>query len=192
MPINEPRQTFIPKKSLAVKGGSSKHSNGIFFGIALIIFLLAVASAVGAYGYRVYLEKRVQTLGVNLDRAKEAFEPALIREFQQLSARIDSADRVLSQHVALSGFFSVLGDLTLKSIRFTRFTYTVDETSMNISLAGTARNYSSVALQSDVFGESPYLKNPLFSNLGLDKAGNVTFDFSARVDPSLILYQGTF
>ena len=56
-------------------------------------------------------------------------------------------------------------------------------------LEGEARSYSSVALQSDIFGDNKYLKNPIFSNLGLAKSGDVTFNLELNLDPSVMLYK---
>jgi hypothetical protein len=55
-------------------------------------------------------------------------------------------------------------------------------------MKGRAKSYASVALQSDVFAEIPFLKEQLFENPNLDPQGNVTFDYSAEVDPSLLSY----
>lgn len=190
MPINESTRTFIPKKSVIGEKRKAGNSSGIFFGVSLIIFLLSIVSAGVLYGYGAYLNKRVDSLGASLERAKSAFEPALIRELQQLDARMDSAEKVLSGHIAVSALFSALQNLTLKSIRFNRFSYTRTDKSIDIQLSGVAKSYSSIALQSDIFGDSN-LSETLFSNLGLDREGNVTFNFSAKISQSLILYQNT-
>ena len=190
MPINESKQTFIPKKSLSETNVPKRRSSSIFFIVALIIFLLSVVTAIGAYGYKTYLDKRVGNLSVSLERAKAAFEPALIQELKQLNTRLKSASDILSKHIAFSRLFGELEKLTLKSVRFDHFSYKMDEKNrILLELSGQATSYSSIALQSDIFGDSIYIKNPLFSNLGLNKKGDVTFDFSAELDPELVIYK---
>lgn len=190
MPVNEPKQTFIPKKSIGEKKDSPKRrGGGLFFGIALLVFILTAAASGGVYAYKVYLENRVDSMSADLERAKQAFEPSLIRELQRLNTRMDAADRIITRHVALSSLFETLGELTLKTVQFERFTYTFSEETVQITLQGKAQDYSSVALQSDSFAENPFVKNPIFSNLGLDETGNVTFDVEANIDPILISYK---
>ncbi len=191
MPGNDSRHTFIPKTALTAPGATEKkgRSFGLFLGISLIIFILAVLASAGAYAYRAYLTARVANLSTALNRAKAAFEPDTILALKRFNARTDAADQLLARHIAPSVFFSVLEDLTVKSIRFSKFTYSFDGSQVQAAISGLARNYSSVALQSDIFGKSPYIQNPVFSNLNLDKAGNVTFDVVVKVDPALILYK---
>jgi len=189
MPLNEPKQSFIPKKTLAEQGKKRRRGFGLFFGVSLIIFVITVATAVATYSYQSFLGNRIANMTQSLERAKQAFEPALILELKRLNARINSAEGALAGHVAPSEFLALLEQSTLKNVQFTRFEYQVSGDVAQISLNGIARNYSSVALQSDVFGNSKFIKNPIFSNLGLDQNGNITFDVVADVDASLILYR---
>lgn len=190
MPGNDPRHTFIPKTATVLAAAPKKsRSFGLFFGITLVIFLFTALSAIGVYAYRAYLAARVANLSVTLERARAAFEPDTILALKRFNARTNTADALLARHIAPSVLFSVLEDLTVGSVRFSKFTYSFDGTQAKMDLSGLARSYSSVALQSDIFAKSPYMKNPVFSNLNLDKAGNVTFDVTVQVDPLLLLYK---
>jgi len=189
MPINEPKQSFIPKKTLGEQGKKKRRTFGLFFGVSVIIFILTVATAGATYSYRSFLDSSISNMTQSLERAKQAFEPALILELKRLNARINSANSILSNHIALSEFLRLLEENTLKTVQFSRFEYDVSGDIVQISLRGKARDYSSVALQSDLFGDSKFIKNPIFSNLGLDQNGNVTFDVVANIDLSLILYK---
>lgn len=164
---------------------------GVFFGISLVIFIIVVVVSIGLYGYGKFLEKRLESMNISLERARASFEPATILELKRMNGRITGADQILAQHVAFSEFFKLLETLTLKSVRFDQFDYAYAPEGITVSLKGKAYNYSSVALQSDIIGASTYLKNPIFANLGLDSKGNVSFDLSVYVDPSLVLYKET-
>lgn len=190
MPLNEGTTSFIPKKSLAEKRPEG-HMGGVFFGISLVIFIIVVVVSIGLYGYGKFLEKRLESMNISLERARASFEPATILELKRMNGRITGADQILAQHVAFSEFFKLLETLTLKSVRFDQFDYAYAPEGITVSLKGKAYNYSSVALQSDIIGASTYLKNPIFANLGLDSKGNVSFDLSVYVDPSLVLYKET-
>ncbi len=188
----EPKQSFIPKKPLSSvkQKPRSGSSAGLFFGISLIIFVISVGTGTFLYAYNVFLEKKVTNMNTSLERAKSAFEPSLIMELKRVNTRIGFAEKILDKHVAFSKFFKILEEDTLKSVRFKQFTYSIDNKGgVDIDISGEARDYSSIALQSDVFGDNKYIKNPIFSNLGLDSFGNITFNLTAGVDPSLVLYK---
>jgi len=188
--VTESKQTFIPKKPLSVKEKTRGTGVGLFFGVSLIIFLITIGSSIFLYSYGIFLEKRVENMSASLERAKSAFEPSLIIELKRVNARISATEEILKKHMAFSEFFKTLEENTLKSIRFKQFTYsTNDNGGIDVALNGEASGYSSIALQSDAFGDNKYIKNPIFSNLGLDNFGNVTFNMTASVDPLLVLYK---
>ena len=162
----------------------------MFFLGALIIFLAAVIASVGVFLYKQVTTQNLDEKKLQLEMARAAFEPALIKELALLDLRIQSAEEILDSHVALSAFFNLLEQSTLKSIQFNDFTYSVsDGGGMRIQMHGRGLSFSSVALQSDVFGKDPFIQNSIFSNLDLDDVGNVIFDFSASVDPTLVSYR---
>ena len=113
----------------------------------------------------------------------------MIAELKRLDTRLDTLDGLLKNHIAFSNFFSLLSNETLQSIRFTRFEYSYESVDGPVvRLAGRASGYSSVALQSDVFGKSKYFHNPIFSDMTLDNEGNVIFNVSLIIDPVLLEY----
>lgn len=188
--------SFIPKKSLATASQSqrteiagAKSSIGIVFLITLIIFIGVLALAIGVFLYQQFLLQNIEKKSASLDRARAAFEPALIEEIGRLDIRMNSAQEILDNHKALSVFFDLLETSTLVSLQFQDLVYKVDELGkVNVSMSGSASSFSSVALQSDIFGENKFIQEPIFSNLNLDNKGNVVFDFSAFIDPRLLSY----
>ena len=188
--------SFIPKKSLTTatqnqnRGvAEAKSSIGIVFLITLIIFISVVALAIGVFLYQQFLFQNIEKKRNSLERARAAFEPALIEEIGRLDMRMKSAREILDNHKALSVFFDLLETNTLASLQFENFNYKIDETDrISISMNGVAPGFSSVALQSDIFGENKFKQEPIFSNINLDNKGNVIFDFSAYVDSRLLSY----
>lgn len=187
--------SFIPKKSLSIasqkqSGRKSRSNVGIVFLLTLIIFVGAIATSVGVFLYQQFLLQSIEKKKASLELARAEFEPALIEEMGRLDTRILSAKDILSEHKAASSFFNLLEDNTLVSIQFENLDYKTDETGrVKISMKGMASNFSSVALQSDIFGGNKFIKEPIFSNLNLDNKGSVVFDFSAFIDPRLISYE---
>jgi hypothetical protein len=182
--------SFIPKKSL-VESSKPKTSgvNLIALG-SVVIFTLALGASAAVFLYGAYLKGNIAAKEKTLAKEKEAYEPATIEELRRLDGRIESAKDLLKNHVALSGLLGYLSKATLESVRFTSFEYSyAADGTIKLSMDGEAESFGSIALQSDEFAKSRYVKEPIFSNLNLDQDGNVVFDFTASVEPSLVSYE---
>ena len=125
------------------------------------------------YSYGKLVEKRIADKSAWLEQARGAFEPSLITEMERVDTRINTANEILARHVAFSEFFKILEELTLQNVRFSRFDYSFIDGAPQVMLEGEARSYSSVALQSDIFGDNKYLKNPIFPTSDLQRAGTL-------------------
>jgi hypothetical protein len=55
-------------------------------------------------------------------------------------------------------------------------------------MKGVARDYNSLAYQSEVMGKNRYFKDQIFSNFALTQEGRVGFIFETMVDPALLDY----
>lgn len=180
--------SFIPQKPLENKVESSGSQTSIFLVASIFIFIISLVATGSVYFYKSLLNKKIENMSASLEKAKAAFEPALILELKKLNSRIDASSSIMAKHMAASQVFELLEELTLKSIRYKKFGYSTTNEKITVSVSGEAKNYSSVALQSSILGKSPYIKDPIFSNLSLDNKGNVNFDLTAYVDPSLVSY----
>jgi polyisoprenoid-binding protein YceI len=59
-----------------------------------------------------------------------------------------------------------------------------------VELTGSAKNYATIALQSDAFSSNSLIKNPVFSNLTVDdKTRTVSFKLSFSVNIADLSYQ---
>jgi hypothetical protein len=184
--------SFIPKKPLAEDRSTSPRSVSLLGLIATVIFITALVSAGGVYLYKGRVAKNIITMQGELESARNAFEPSLITQLGSLDRRIASANELLKNHIVVSPIFEALQLNTLKSIQFTKFSYTtpMDASSqIPVHMAGRARDYASIALQSDQMGANKNIHNAIFSNLALDeRTGFVTFDLAFTVDPDLVRY----
>lgn len=190
MDSNKFSQSFIPKESLA--GGMNFRVGqglGIFTLMAIIIFLISIGAFGVAYLYKQSIAKEISKLDTDLARTREIFQPTTIAEFKKLSSRLSVADKLLNNHTAFSRVFDVLGEATLQSVYFNSFSLNSTDQGFALTLKGVAKNFSSVALQSDIFGKNQAIKNPIFSNLNLDLKGSVVFDITALIDSALLSYK---
>lgn len=184
--------SFIPKKPIVEDRDTSKRPVGLLTIISFFLFFAMIISLGGLYFYKSSLMKSVAQMEKDLTIAKNRFEPAKINQLETLDKRLESSSEILTKHIAISPVFQELGDITMKSVRYTKFSYDLgkDESSnVMIHLSGVATGYRSVALQSDLFSENEHFIDPVFSNLALDDKGNVTFELVFGVDPSFVDYK---
>lgn len=164
----------------------------IFILVAIVALAAALALAAGVFLYDRFLDANVQKKSEQLERARQAFEPALIQELVRLDSRLQAADDILARHLAPSELFSLLEELTLQSIEYDSMNYRVaEDNAIEVRLRGKARSVNGVALQASVLGQHNAFVNPIFSNLDLVNDG-VTFEVTAFVNPSALRYTNVF
>ena len=183
--------SFIPKKPLDTgmrRGGGGTY--GLFFLIALLIFIASLIAAGGAFLYQQYLQQELASKMDSLKKTEDAYDPAVIQDLLRLDDRINNAEMLLNKHVAISSIFAFIGTQTLKNVYFTTFNYQLNpDGSANISLNGVADSFATVALQSDQMGSAKLLKNVVFSGIGGSQGGTIAFSLAATVDASVINYR---
>jgi hypothetical protein len=194
--METPIQTsFIPKKPMdsspSVSSSSNRPTNWILF-IATIIFIASLALAVGVYFHRAYLIKQQAALDSQIERAKASFEPEFVSDIEKLDRKLTASSKILENHITASPVFELLSTLTLKQIRYSEFSFTVDENNVSnarVLLSGKADGYRTIALQADLFSSNRNIIDPIFSNLVLDEKGQVLFDLAFEVPIDSILYE---
>lgn len=183
--------SFIPKQPLVekkIKGVSA--SAGIFSIIGWFIFLIVIAASLGVFAYEQYITKSIESKGTELSNRIKSFDTATVDHFVKLNSRLKAAATILSNHLAVSTLFDLISKSTVQSVQFTDMKYSYEDVGkLNLSLSGKAPDFASVALQSDTFSSQTYLKNQVFSNLGLDQDGGVLFKFTASVDQASLQYK---
>ena len=144
----------------------------------------------GAYLYKNYLMKSITKMESDLNLAKNRFEPVKINQLKLLDERLQSSSDILTKHIAISPIFEALQVITMKTIRYTKFSYDFgDKNKILVKISGQAIGYRSVALQAELFSKNKNLIDPSFSNLSLDDKGNVLFDLEFSVDQSFVDYK---
>lgn len=158
--------------------------------IIFTIFLTTLAATAGVYVYKYYLERQIGILKQDFEAAKKDFNQTFVDEASRLSQRLSASKDILKNHVSASAIFDLLQRNTLQTVAFNNFGYSKDDLgNVKITTSGVAKNYSSIALQSDAFVEQiSCIKNPVFSGLSLDSSGNVVFKFDAVLDLGVVNY----
>ncbi|KKQ47452.1 MAG: hypothetical protein US65_C0010G0010 [Candidatus Yanofskybacteria bacterium GW2011_GWC2_37_9] len=186
--------SFIPKKPIVEKRATSTHSIGFFTVISIFILFTVLLASLALFFYKTVLTKNIAQMEKDLNLAKNRFEPSKIKELQVLDKRINSSNEILAHHIAVTPIFQALQLLTMKTVRYTKFDYSLEDgkdPKIIVKMSGQALGYSSIALQSDLFAKNKNLIDPVFSNLSLDDKGNILFDLEFLVDPSFVDYKQT-
>ncbi len=184
--------SFIPKKPMVKEYSAGPRPIGLLTIVSLFILFTVLLTSGGLYFYKGIMTKKIATMKSDLERAQNRFEPAKIKELQILDKRLTSANQILSKHIAISPIFEALQEVTMKSVRYTKFGYDFGEgrdAKINIKMSGVTLGYSFLALQSDLFATNKNFIDPVFSNLALTENGNVTFDLNFSVDPAFVDYK---
>ncbi|MEK7539346.1 MAG: hypothetical protein AAB595_01770 [Patescibacteria group bacterium] len=186
--------SFIPKRPMVAEHIATTRSVGVFTVIAIFILFTVLLATGALYFYKGVLAKNITQMETDLNLAKNRFEPSKITELQVLDKRLNASSEVLSNHTAITPIFQALSLITMKTVRYTKFSYdfgTEKNAKAVVKISGLAVGYRSVALQSDLFAKNKDLIDPVFSNLTLDDKGNVLFNLEFSVDPSFINYKKT-
>lgn len=183
--------SFIPKKPIISESTTIKKPVGPLVIISIFLLFAVLIFAGGLYFYKEATAKKIEKMQKDLGLAQSSFEPAKITELQVLDKRLRAANEILNNHMMITPVFEALEAMTLKTVRFTDFDYSIDaETAqIKVAMSGEAKGYRYVALQSDIFAKNKNFIDPVFSNLTLDQAGNVLFDLEFSVDPAFVNYK---
>lgn len=180
-----------------VVGNNTQPRMNFFLLISIILLFCVAITSIVLFLYKNTLMNNIKGLQQSLSIAKDSFQLESISELQIFDKRMSASNQILASHTVLSPVFSLLSEITIPTIQFTRLSLEpgVDGKTFTARLSGLARSYKSIAVQIDVFNGSKgrYFKNVVFSNLVLqnDKInkGYVSFDLSFTIDPTLISYE---
>ena len=191
--------SFIPKRPVATAASVDTGATGTTIGIlSLVVVVIIVGTALSYVGVYLYGKQSVQqkeSLQKTITQAKDGLGADFISQMKRLNGRIDGVKTLIKQHVVVSPIFKVLQDTTLQSVQYKDFSYqfTNDPVAkadiVKVKLSGTAKGYSTIALQADAFTRSPIIKNPVFSGLSVDDKKRVTFTLNFDIMASDLSYQ---
>ncbi len=183
--------SFIPKKPVAgeVEKVNVVHDTDIFTLAATIVFIVTALLYGGLYFYKNLIVKQIAEANKQLEDARSAILPDKIKELLDANSRIDTASNLLEKHLVNSRMLLLLGELSVKKLKFNDLVYSNKTGSPTIKINGEVQSYNALARQQQIFTESEYVKNPTFSNIGLDAVGSIKFQFTSNIDSNLLSYR---
>lgn len=185
--------SFIPKRTLDTQTRIERADTvSIFTVLSTLVFFISILAAGGIFFWKQTLTNQVAEVESLLVREQQSFDAQGIADLTQLDRRLTASAQLLDSRLYTSKIFQLLDSNTIQTVRFSKFSVDpslVDKTKLKIMVSGQAKDYASVALQSDVFSKlSQSILEYEFSNLTLDQAGNVLFDMSATVDKNIVFF----
>ena len=183
------QSSFIPKKNYEEKMSQKSNYTGLLMFVSMAVFLGMLLATAGGYFYSNFLQNEIQTKSATLVRENDSLDLALIQDLSKLDKRIKSAEEILNAHLSLMPLFELLEKNTLKGVAFKEFNFSIGKGDYILELDGVALDYTSIALQSNVFGKDKNILEPIFSDLGVGPDGLVTFSMSAKIDSRLLSYR---
>ena len=182
---------FIPKQGA---GGSSikKGSyNNLFFFIAVGIFILALFAWGGLLVYEYFLEEERQALETELSQKVAAnVDRGLVDELKELDDKLVAAETLLDNHVNPALLFGLIEQDTLTtSVRYSSFSYSVEEGELVVSLSGEAKSFASLGYQKTVLEQDERIISPEIGSFNInEEAGLIEFDLTYRVDKGVVSF----
>ncbi len=184
--------SFIPKKPMVKEYSVGPRPIGLLMILSMFVLITVLVASAALFFYKGIAARSLLTMKNNLTLAQNRFEPSKIKELQVLDKRLNASNQILSKHIAITPIFEALQAVTMKSVRYTKFTYAYGEgkdATIHVKMSGVTLGYSFLALQSDLFAQNKNFIEPVFSNLNLLENGNVAFDLDFAVDPSFVDYK---
>ncbi len=168
-----------------------EHEGGLTDLITLLAVVGFVASgvlAIGTYFYLQYVTSESAQMQNQIKTVQASLNTGLIQQITRLDLRMNTAESLLSTHIAPSAFFSALDQTTLTTVAFQSLTFNaIDAKGVALKMTGIARDVNSVALQADLFGKSGVITDSIFSGIDQQVDG-VHFSVSGYVNPASINY----
>ena len=185
------QSSFIPKDASAPTPLPRRREGGlseVFILIAVVLLVASAALAGAVFLYQEYVGSSATSKVTQLQRAQAAFEPSLIQQITRLDDRMQSAEVILTHHIAPSSFFNALEQSTLSTVAFQSLDFQAgDAQHLSLKMVGIAQGVNSIALEGDLFSKNGVITNPIFSDISR-QADGVHFTLTAILNPSAINY----
>jgi hypothetical protein len=192
--------SFIPKRPVSTESVSSSSAHrgsiGLLSVITIVIILGTGVAFAGVYLYQQTLLSQQAKLQQAITTAQNGLGSSFVSDMKRLSLRINGVNTLINNHVVVSPIFAALQATTLQTVQYKTFTYQfitdpgTNAQMVQVQITGTAKDYNTLALQSDAFAQSSLITNPVFSNLTVeDKSTLVDFKLSFTVVPSSLSYE---
>lgn len=194
--------SFIPKKPVNATRPqvetTDSHGVSAFMAIGVIAFVISILAAGGVYGWKAYIISQRDGYNDILHARQKEFNSNSIAEYKQIADKIDTAKRVLANHLSTTLIMDSINHFTSQGIRFISMDLSVGGekggNNITVQLTGYGQAYKVVAFQSDLFSdlENHGLRNVItsgaMSSPVQNLSGTVSFDMTLTINPEEVSY----
>lgn len=155
--------------------------------VSLVILAASLITAGAVFGYGKYLESVIDVKTAALEEARAAIDQSQVEELIRLKDRFVYGRNLLENHITSSSFFALLEEITLENVKYDDMELTVaDDRSTSVTLSGFARNFNTLAAQSNEIAAERNFRRAIFSDISLNENGTVGFTLTAHVNADLM------
>ncbi len=192
MPISPVMPTsFVPRTQQMPSQRPNAQNTGsnIFLIVAIAIFAVALLASGVVFGYDRILTSKLTAKEDALAAAQNAANKSQVQNFIRLRDRLTSAQKLLNSHVTLSGFFDTLESLTPQNVKYNTLSILVaGDNTAQVEITGVAKNFNTLASQSNALSTNKHIKHAIFSGINLNKdTGGIGFTLKAMIDSTLVV-----
>lgn len=180
--------SFVPKQQVQAPKRRMGGGTNLFLIGSLVILGIAILAAGAAFAYDRYLTYVDNAKSAELAKAQADVNQDTVQEFVRLRNRFSAGKDLLNSHVILSQFFTVLESATLQNVRYSSLRLQIaGDRSATLDITGIAKNFNTLAVQSNAMAADPRFKRAIFSGITLNKDNTVNFHMTADIDANVIL-----
>lgn len=181
--------SFVPQSASAAARRFHTNFTGAFGFFGYMVLGIVFVLALGVFFYGRILATTQASKDAELAKAEETIDPATVAGFVQLRDRLNSGALLLADHIAFSGFFTLIETLLPTTVRLTSLRLTVgDVKKIRFEGSGVAKSFNALAVASTAFATDGNIKEAIFSNIVINRDNSVSFALSAMLDPSLVAF----
>lgn len=180
--------SFVPKQPLETQRRKMQPGDNLLLLGSLLIFGASLVTAGAVFGYQQYLNSVIEYKGSQLVAYEAEISSDVVETYIRLDKRFTSARTILDNHVALSYFFEELEKTTLKNVRFNSLIIDVaEDRTAKVTLDGVARNFNTLAAQSNKVAANPIFKRAIFADIGPNEDGTIGFSLTSELERDSII-----
>jgi len=181
--------SFVPQSASVAARRYHANFTGAFGFFGYMALGIVFALALGVFFYGRILATTQASKDAALAKAEETIDSATVAGFVQLRDRLNSGAPLLADHIAFSGFFTLIETLLPTTVRFTSLRLTVgDVKKIRFEGSGVAKSFNALAVASTAFATDDNIKEAIFSNIVINRDNSVSFALSAMLDPKLVAF----
>lgn len=180
--------SFVPKQPLETPRRKMQPGDNLLLLGSLLIFGASLVTAGAVFGYQQYLNSVIEYKGSQLVSYQSEISSDVVETYIRLDKRFTSARGILDNHVGLSYFFESLEKTTLKNVRYNNLLVEVaDDRTATVTLDGVARNFNTLAAQSNEVAANPMFKRAIFADIGANEDGTIGFSLTAELERDSVI-----